>query len=293
MRKGILMKIHIKKRALNRSYGGDIPIILFMALAGLFMSIPIIYAVSSSLKPPDEFWVFPPRFFVKNPTSKNFSDLVQIMSSTWVPFSRYIFNTVFITIAGTLGHVIVASLCAFAFAKYKFPGSKAMFTAVELTLMFNTTVTAIPNFIIMSKINFINTYWALIIPAWGSSLGLYLLKQFMEQMIPDSLIEAATIDGANKLVIYRKLVMPIVKPAWLTLIIFSFQGLWSIGSTTYIQNENMKTFNYALSQILAGGIARAGAVAAASVVMMIVPVVVFVASQNKIVETMATSGMKD
>lgn len=287
------MMIKIKKRALNRSYGGDLPINLIILIFGIFMALPLIYTVSSSLKPLDELWIFPPRFFVRNPTFKNFSDLVRLMSATWVPFSRYIFNTVFITVIGTFGHVILSSLCAFALAKYRFPGSVIMFHTVVLALMFNATVTAIPNFILMSKLNMINTYWTLIIPAFAMPLGLYLMKQFMEQMIPDAILEAAAIDGANEWTVFWRIAMPMVKPAWLTLIIFSFQGLWNLGSTTYIQSEQLKTFNYALSQILAGGIARSGAGAAATVLMMIVPLTVFVLTQGSVVQTMSTSGMKD
>ena len=139
----------------------------------------------------------------------------------------------------------------------------------------------------------INTYAALIIPAFASPLGLYLMKQFMEQMVPDALLEAARIDGAGEWRMFFTIVMPIVKPAWMTLIIFSFQGLWNIGTTSLIQTESLKTLNYALSQIVAGGIARSGATAASTVIMMMVPVAVFVFSQSNVVQTMATSGMKE
>jgi len=283
----------MKMRKVNRSYGGDVPINLFLILSGLFIALPLVYTISTSLKPLDELWMFPPRFFVTNPTLKNFSDLMRLMSGSWVPFSRYLFNTIFISVTGTLGNVIFSSLCAFALAKYKFPGKNFMFSMVVTALMFNTVVTAIPNFLIMSKIRFVNTYFALIVPAFASPLGLYLMKQFMEQMIPDSIIESASIDGAKEGKIFWSIAMPMVRPAWLTLVIFSFQGLWAVGSNVYIQSERLKTFNYALSQILAGGIARAGAGAAATVIMMIVPMAVFVFSQSSIVETMATSGMKD
>lgn len=283
----------IKRRALNRSYGGDIPIILFLIICGIFMALPMVYAISSSLKPLDELWVFPPKFFVRNPTLKNFKDMFRLANVSWVPFSRYIFNTVFVSFVGTGGHVIIASMCAFALAKYKFKGSSLMFNMVVLALMFNATVTQIPNFLIMSKIKWIDTYWALIIPAFAYPLGLYLMKQFMEQMIPDALLEAAEIDGANKWTTFWKIVMPMVKPAWLTLVIFSFQQLWNLGSSIYIQSEQLKTVNYALSQIMAGGVARAGTGAAATVVMMLVPIIIFLFSQGSIVETMSTSGMKD
>jgi ABC-type glycerol-3-phosphate transport system permease component len=230
---------------------------------------------------------------VENPTLKNFKDLFRIMGDSWVPFSRYIFNTFFITIVGTVGHVYIASLCAYAMSKHKFPGQNLLFGIVVLSLMFSTAVTQIPNFIIMSKLRWIDTYKALIIPAFASPLGLYLMKQFMEQMVPDTVLEAARIDGGSEIHIFSKIVMPIVKPAWLTLIMFSFQGLWGISNNSFIRSEQLKPLNNALSQILAGGIARAGTGAAAAVVMMIVPILIFVITQSNIIETMSTSGMKD
>ncbi len=289
-----MIKIKRKKqRALNRSYGGDVPIYLFLIFCGVFMILPMVYAISNSLKPLNELWIFPPKFFVQNPTWQNFSDMVTVLSDTYVPFSRYIFNTVFVTVVGTGGHLVIASLCAFALAKYHFKGANILFNMVVMALMFNATVTQIPNFLIISQIGWIDTYWSLIIPAFAYPLGLYLMKQFMEQMIPDSILEAAQIDGANKWITFWRVAMPMVKPAWLTLIIFSFQTLWNLGSTVYIQSEPMKTLNYAISQIVAGGVARQGAASAATVTMMIPPILLFLFSQSNIVTTMATSGMKD
>lgn len=283
----------LTKRRLNRSLGGDICINLILLLFGAFMALPLIYAISSSLKPLDELWVYPPRFFVNNPTGKNYSDLFNILSTSRVPFSRYIFNTVFVSVVGTGGHVILSSMCAYALCKHKFRGQKIIFNLVVLSLMFSATVTMIPNFIIMAKLGWVNTLAALIVPAFGSPLGLYLMKQFMEQMVHDSILEAARIDGAGEFRIFFRIVMPMVKPAWLTLIIFSFQNLWNMGSTTYIYREDLKTLNYAMSQILSGGVTRVGASAAAAVLMMIVPIVLFVFTQSNVVETLATSGMKD
>lgn len=282
-----------KKLYLNRSLGGNVAVAIFLTVFGCFMALPMVYAVMQSLKPLDELWMFPPRFFVRNPTLKNFSDLFTLMSDSWVPFSRYLWNTVFIATVGTGGHLILSSLCAFALAKHKFPGRNLMFQVIVLSLMFSTAVTGIPNFMIMSTLHLVNTQWALILPAFCSSLGLYLMKQFMEQMVPDALLESARLDGSTEWHTFWRIVMPIVKPAWLTLIIFSFQGLWNSGSNILIQSEELKTLNYALTQIVNGGIARAGSAAAAAVVMMIVPVVIFVMSQSNIVETIATSGMKD
>ena len=159
--------------------------------------------------------------------------------------------------------------------------------------MFSTAVTSIPNYIIMSKIGFIDTYAALIVPAFGMSLGLFLMKQFMDQNVPMTILEAADIDGAGEGKKFFSIVMPMVKPAWLTLIIFSVQSLWGIGNSSYIYSEQLKTLTYAFSQIQTAGVARAGVGAAIGVVMMIVPVTVFIITQSNIIETMATSGMKE
>ena len=286
-------KIRHKHLYLNRSPGGNIAILVFLALVGVFMALPLVYSVSSALKPLDELWMYPPRFFVHNPTFKNFRDLFDLMGDNWVPFSRYVFNTFFVSIVGTFGHVILSSLCAYALAKHNFPGRNFLFQMVVLSLMFSAVVTQVPSFLIMSKMKLINTFGAYILPAFCSSLGLYLMKQFIETSIPDSLLEAARIDGAGEGRIFWRVVMPLVKPAWLTLIIFSFQGLWNTSATVLIQREELKTLNNALSQIVSGGIARTGTAAAAAVIMMVVPIFVFVISQGSIVETVATSGMKD
>jgi len=281
------------KSRLNRSNGGDIFINLLLIVFGLFMFLPMLYAISSSLKPLDELWIFPPRFFVSNPTFKNFTELFRIMANSDVPFSRYIFNTIFVALSGTVGHLFIASLCAYALAKHPFPGAKIIFNVITLALMFNATVLALPNFIIMTKLGWVDSYQALIIPAFAAPLGLYLMKQFIEQMIPDSLLESARIDSAGEFMIFFKIVMPMVKPAWLTLIIFSFQSLWAIGSNQLIFTEQYKTLNYAITQILAGGVSRGGAAAAATVFMMAVPIIVFTVTQSNVVQTMSTSGMKD
>ncbi len=282
-----------KAKQLNRSRLGNFGVYFILTILGIFMLLPMVYTISSSLKPLDELWVFPPKFFVSNPTMENFRELFRVLSDSVVPFTRYLFNTVLISVIGTIGHVILASMCAYALSKHKFPGSKAMFKIIVTTLMFNATVTAIPNFMIMSWLNLLDTYWSLILPAFGSSLGLFLMKQFMEQMLNDSVIEAARIDGAGEWTIFWRIVMPLVKPGWLTLIVFSFKDLWNIGGTVYVHTEELKSFNYAMSQIISGGIARAGVGSAAAVIMMIVPISVFILTQSNVVETMGASGLKE
>ena len=281
------------KVVLARSAGGDAGISVILVLLGAFMFLPMVYVIMQSLKPLDELWMYPPRFYVISPTLKNFKDLFTLMNISWVPFSRYIFNTVLVSVAGTAGHLFLASLAAYALAKIKFPGRDFMFQTVQMSLMFNATVTAITSFILMSALHWLDSYWALIVPAWCSSLGLYLMKQFMDTNVNDSVLESARLDGARELKIFWIIAMPMVKPAWLTLIIYSFQGLWNAGASMYIYSEQFKSFNYAIGQILAGGIKRAGAGAASQVIMMLVPIIIFIISQSNIIETMGSSGMKD
>ncbi len=287
------MRVRNHQVVLNRSVGGDAGIFTFLIIMGAFMFLPMIYVVMQSLKPLDELWMFPPRFYVSHPTLKNFSDLFTLLSDSWVPFSRYIFNTVFITAAGTFGNLLFSSLAAYAIAKIPFPGRKGVFWIIQRSLMFTSTVTAIANFLTLSTLGLMDNPMAIIIPAWGSSMGLYLMKQFMDSSISDSVLESARLDGCSEFRTFWTIAMPMVKPAWLTLIIYSFQGLWNTGASPYIYSEQLKTLNYAISQITAGGIARAGASAAGTVIMMIVPILVFVISQSNIIETMASSGMKD
>ena len=282
----------IKRRKPNRSIAGDFFLYLFLVLVAVVMAFPIVYAVSNALKPLDELFKFPPKILAQNPTMDNFSDLFVTMGKSWVSFSRYLFNTVFITFAGTFGHLIVASMGAFVLAKYDFPGNRTFFKLVTVAMMFTGYVTQIPNYLILNKLGWIDTYWSIIIPAFASPMGLFLMKQFMEGL-PTSLIEAAQIDGASVWKVFTGIVMPNVKPAWMTLIIFSVQGLWNNKASTFIYSEEKKTLVYAMQQIQSGGIARTGQGAAVLVVLMVVPIAIFMFSESEILETMASSGLKD
>lgn len=277
----------------NRSRTGNVGVFLFLLIGGSFMALPMVYAIVNSFKPLNELWYFPPRFFVEHPTGRNYVELFRMMSNSTVPFLRYVFNTFFITIVGTFGHILLSSMCAYSLSKHHFYGRKLMFQTVVTALMFNSMVVQIPSYLIITKLGMADSYLGYIIPAFGMPLGLYLMKQFIEQIVPDTVLEAARIDGAGEFCIFWRLVMPMVRPAWLTLLINCFQSMWNIGSTTFVFKEQLKTLNYALSQIMAGGIVRAGVGAAASVITMIVPVVLFLLVQSNVVETMATSGMKE
>src|SRR5690625_229010 len=282
----------ILKKKMNRSLPVTILLFLFLAAMGAFIVISLVFAVNNAFKPLDEFFIFPPRFFGRNPTLDNFFDLVAVMDDSWVPLTRYFFNTIVITVLGTGGHVILASMAAYPLAKYRFPGSKVIFQIVVLALMFSPHVTAIPNYMVMSGLGWVNTHLSLIVPAMAFPLGLFLMKQFMEQ-IPDAMLEAAKIDGASEYRIFWQIVMPNVKPAWLTLLILQFPMLWGSDGGNFVYNEELKTLNYALQQITQAGIARAGVGAAVALILMTVTIGIFVLSQSQVLETMSSSGMKD
>ena len=280
------------RRMANRSRGGDVVKFLFLCAVGVLMALPLVYVIVKDFKPPAEIFMFPPRFFVRNPTMNNFSELYIVLADSWVPFSRYVFNTLFITATGTLFHVLFASMAAFALCKIDLPGKNLLFFIVVNSLMFTPAVTGVPNYMIMTNLRLTDTYWSIILPVVGGSMGLFLMKQFMST-VPDALIEAAKIDGAHQMTIFWRVVMPQVKPAWLTLVIFCVQNLWNANGGVYIYTEHMKTLPYALSQIVGGGIARTGVASTVSLIMLVVPVCTFILTQSNIVETMASSGIKE
>jgi len=283
---------HKKNRQLNRSRAGNAVMFIVMIICGIFMAVPLVMIVNNAFKPFDELFQYPPKLFVQNPTTDNFRDLMVLMNNSWVPFSRYLLNTLIITGGGTIGHILLASMAAYPLAKLKIPGKNIIFGVVVLALMFNGTVTSIPNYMIISKMGLNNTYLALILPACASSLGLYLMKQFMEQL-PDSLLESARLDGASELKIFFTIVMPNVKPAWVTLAIFQFQAMWANTGSGFLRSEELKPLQYALYQVAGGGVMRQGAAAVVQLIIALIPICFFLICQNQVIETMTTSGMKE
>jgi len=275
----------------NRSVGGNIVIFAILIILGIFTALPLIYTIVNAFKPFDEIFIFPPRLYVRRPTLDNFVLLFQLATNMWVPFSRYVFNSLFICVVGTVGHIFIASLAAYPLAKHQFAAKRIINEIIVLALLFTPQVTYIPLYIIMSNLKLIDTYGALIFPAWQMTLGLFLMRQFMTQ-IPDALLEAAKIDGAHELGIWWRIVMPNVKPAWLTLMILSFQQLWNQTGGSFIFSESLKPLPTLMSQIAAAGIARAGVGAAVALVLMIPPIILFIISQSSVMETMVNAGIK-
>lgn len=267
-------------------------IALFLILAGLFTILPLIYSISTSFKPLEELLKFPPAFFVSRPTLQNYRQLPSIIASLSVPLSRYVFNSLFISLITTAGHVIVASMAAFAMSKGRYKGLAVIFLIVQFSLLYNSYTLAIPQYIIMSKLRLVDTYWVYILPYLPSSLGVFLIKQYMDGSIPNALLEAAYIDGAGEFKMFWRIVMPNSKPAWMTLIMFAFRDLWSLQPQGTIFTEELKLLPNVMSTIVSGGIARSGSAMAAMVLLMIPPLLVYLVSQSSIVETMTTSGIK-
>ena len=281
-----------RQRKLNRSRAGNALLFFIMIVCGIFMVYPLVMILNNAFKPFDELFRYPPKLFVKNPTWKNFKDLFVLMNNSWVSFGRYIINTIIITGGGTIGHIIIASMAAYPLAKMALPGKKILFGIVVMALMFNGTVTSIPNYMIISYLGLNNTYLALLLPAFSSSLGLYLMKQFMEQL-PDSLLESARLDGAGEMKIFFNIVMPNVKPAWVTLAIFQFQALWGNTGSGFLRSEQLKPLQYALYQVASGGVMRQGAAAVVQLIVAAIPITFFLICQSQIIETMTTSGIKE
>mgnify|MGYP000880083193 CR=1 FL=1 len=287
----IFIKLFATARS-NRSVWGNVLLVLFLVFMAFLFLFPVIFMANNAFKPLHELLKFPPDIIVKTPTLNNFLELRVIFQDSVIPLLRYIFNTIFILVVGTAGQIIFASMAAYPLAKYRFFGSEVISRIIVLSLMFSPVVTAVPNYVIISKLGLIDTYWAIILPAFAATLGLYLMKNFMEQ-IPSSLVESASIDGANDFIIFWRVIMPLVKPAWITLFIVSFQNMWGVTGDMYIYKENLKTFSYALGQIARVGIARQGVMAAVSLIMFLIPAITFIVAQSNVIETMTTSGLKE
>lgn len=287
------MKQSSQFKRYTRSKYGNFVYFAFLLLAGLFTVLPMIYSILTSFKPLDEIMIFPPRFFVRRPTFMNYTVLPTLLSNLSVPLSRYMFNSIFTTVVTTFLHIVIASMAAFVLSKTNYRGKYVIFLIIQFSLLYNAYTLAIPQYVIFSKMGIINTYWVYILPYLPSTLGVFLIKQYMDDSIPISLMEAAKIDGAGYFQIYWKIAMPIIKPAWLTLMLFAFKDMWSFTPSGTIFSEELKTLPNIMSQIVNGGIARSGSAMAATVLLMIPPIIVYMISQSNVMETMSSAGIKD
>ncbi len=280
-------------RRFTRSKAGNFFYCAFLVLSGLFSMLPLIYAVMTSFKPIDELLIFPPRFFVQRPTVSNYLALPDLLSNLSIPLSRYVLNSLSISAVATFLYIICSAMMAFGLSKGNFKGKNALFWVIQFALMFNTYTLSIPSYIVYAKLNIIDTYWIYILPHLASTLGVFLMKQYIEGYVPDALMEAAKIDGAGYFRVFWSIVMPTVKPAWLTLMLFGFRDIWNTVPNSTVFTEKIKTLPMITSQIVSGGIARSGSAMAMSVIMMIPPILVYLISQSNVVETMTSAGIKE
>ena len=285
-------KLKASNRQAGSKIGGNILIFAFLFILGLFMILPIYLAFVMSVKPVEELFVFPPKLYTLNPTLDNFREMFKSLNNMWVPFSRYTFNSIFVTATITFFQCFFASMAAFVLAKGKFPGNKLINSLIVISLLYQSNVIYIMQYIVMTKLGMVNTYRALILPSIASPMAVFLMKQSICQ-VPDSIIEAAKVDGAGMFKICWKIVMPNQKPALMTLIIFAFQGAWNIQGGSLVYDESLKTLPTVVQQAASAGLARAGVAMAAAVFMLIPPILIFMLAQKNVIETMAHSGIKE
>ena len=282
-----------QSRRYTRSKVGNFFYVCFLILLGLFSVVPLVYCVLTSFKPLDELMIFPPRFSVSRPTMQNYLALPGLLSNLRIPLSRSIFNSLFISAVTTILYVLISSMAAFVLSKSHVRGKKVMFLAVQYALLFTPFTLAIPQYLIFSYTRMIDTYFVYILPYLASTMGVFLMKQYMEGSIPDAILEAARIDGAGYFRMFWSIVLPMVKPCCMTLMLFGFRDVWSALPNGTIFNESLKTLPAVMSQITAGGIARSGSAMAVTVIMMIPPLLVYLVSQSNVLESMNSAGIKE
>ena len=271
---------------------------LILLPLAVIMVLPIIFIFSHAFKPPDELFAYPPRFFVTNPTFKNFSDLFTKMSNSGVPVSRYLFNSVLITLVTIAASIIVSTTAAYALSKKRFKLKKMLFAVNTVALMFVPIAVTIPRFLLIERLNLMDTFLVHILPGLAMPVGLFLIKQFIDG-IPDEVIEAAQIDGASDVWIYWEIVLPMIRPAIATIAILTFQATWNNAdtSTLFINSESLKTFAFYLSTLTstaagANVVAGQGIAAAAALIMFLPNLIIFILLQSQVMSTMSHSGLK-
>lgn len=287
-------ELHMKasnKPVVKRRFGNILVFILLFA-AALFMILPIYLTVIMSIKPVQEIFVFPPKLYVLEPTLSNYTNMFRICSDESVPFSRYVFNSIYVTAVVTIIQVIFSSMIAFCLAKVKFPGAKLINSIIVISLLYQSNVIYIMQYIVLAKMGIVNSMAALILPSAASPICVFLMRQSISQM-PDSIIEAAKVDGAGIFRICWQVVMPNQKPALMTLVIFAFQSAWNIQGGSVIFDESLKTLPTVVQQAASAGLSRAGVAMAAAVFMLVPPTVIFIIAQRHVIETMAYSGIKE
>ncbi|MFH5182615.1 carbohydrate ABC transporter permease [Paenibacillus sp. TAB 01] len=283
-------------KRLVRVDGFQLILIVVLSVLAAFMLLPIVYIINHALKPYHELFVYPPNFIVREPTLQNFNELMLVAANSTVPLSRYLFNSTVITAAAVIGVTLVSAMCAYPISKHKFPGHRYVFALIILTLMFAPEVMQIPRYLVVSHMGIMNTYWGHVLPLLAMPVGVFLLKQFIDQL-PNELLEAAKIDGAGEVRIFLRIVIPVCMPAVATVAILTFQNAWGNVETSslFMQDDEMKNFPFFLTTLTnnqANIVARQGAAAAAALIMFVPNLLIFLFLQGKVIATMAHSGIK-
>ncbi|MBO7354025.1 MAG: carbohydrate ABC transporter permease [Lachnospiraceae bacterium] len=275
---------------------GQIKIYLLILPMVLLTGLPIVFIFFHAFKPMEELFAFPPKFITTHPTLDNFRALIKASRSASIPLSKYIFNSILITGAVVFGSLLFSTMAAYALSKLRFKGRDTMMRVNQIALMFVSVAVMIPRYLVINKLGLIDTFWAEILPLVALPVGLFLVKQFVDQ-VPDSLIEAAYMDGAKEWTIYRKVILPLIKPAIATAAILVFQQVWTNLETSnyYINNESLKSLAFYMNT-LAGAtsntVAGQGVAAAASLIMFLPNLILFCILQKNVMNTMAYSGIK-
>ena len=283
---------HINPKRFDKS---QIRILILLLPLTVFMALPIVFIINHAFKPMEELFAFPPTFFVKNPTLDNFTKLIKFSRTSGIPLSRYLFNSFAVTVITVLLSLLLTTMSAFALSKIRFRGRETMMKINQLAIMFVATAVLIPRYLVICNLGLIDTVWAHVLPLLAMPVALFLVKQFADQ-VPDSLIEAAHLDGANDFQVYLKVVIPIIKPAIATATVLVFQQVWTnMETSSYFTNdESMKTLTFYMNTLVNANntVAGQGVAAAASLIMFLPNLILFIFCQSSVMNTMATSGIK-
>ncbi|MGL4337265.1 MAG: carbohydrate ABC transporter permease [Turicibacter sp.] len=289
------MSLHVNKVNPSRFDKSQLKYYSYLIPLAIFMGLPIVFIICHAFKPMDELFAFPPKFFVSRPTLENFSNLFAASNTSGIPLSRYIFNSLVVTTAVVFLSIIISSMAGYALSKMRFKSKGVLLEINNLALMFVPIAVMIPRYLVIDNIGLTDTYWAHILPILAMPVGLFLVKQFMDQ-IPDELIEAAYIDGANDFQIYVRIIVPIVKPALATAAILVFQQVWNNieSSSLFVTSESLRTLAFYMSTLASNTnvVAGQGMAAAASLIMFLPNLILFIFLQSKVMNTMAHSGLK-
>lgn len=285
-----------RQSRLHRMSRFEKAVVFLLVLFSAFMLLPLVYIFNHALKPYEELFIYPPTIWARAPSLQNFVELFHITSDSVIPVTRYIFNSLTVAVLSVITVTGVSALCAYPLSKHKFPGYKLVFATIMLTLLFAPETVTIPRYLVVSNLGIMNTYWGHILPMVAVPVGVFLMKQFIDQ-IPNELLESARLDGAREFTVFLRIVVPVILPAVATIGIISFQTAWGNVETSnlFMQDEQMKTFPFFISSLtsnMANNVARQGAAAAAALFMFIPNLIIFLAFQSKVIATMAHSGIK-